>query len=301
MKKIGILTIHGVGKQDSEFSREFKEAVTDRLGDDAENFEWQDIFWAELLLDREERLWESMERAILENGRVRSFPLDYRNTREFLVHNVGDALAYSNRGEKNKLGNAYDLIHETVNDSVGSLQQKLKTDSPIVIIAHSMGATIMSDYIWDCQNNKIPSDDARKPIPTHAGFITFGCNIPLFSLNYEFPEPIIFPGDSIKRMDLPDHAVRWLNFVDRDDVLGWPLKAFYESNENLNKQQHATLSKIEDKEINVGSFLTSWNPVSHQKYWTDEDFIRPVVSYLSDLLEELLNKLNATNSTQAKS
>ena len=85
---------------------------------------------------------------MLENGR--RFPLDYRSTREFLVHNVGDALAYSNRGKKNKLGNAYDLIHNTVSEGVESLQEKLEphSHSPIVIIAHSMGATIMSDYIW---------------------------------------------------------------------------------------------------------------------------------------------------------
>ena len=172
---------------------------------------------------------------MLENGR--RFPLDWTSAREFVVHNIGDALAY-NRGQishNDKAGNAYDLIHDTVSSAVEDMQKMLEEVSPIVIIAHSLGATIMSDYIWDHQKEIVENGDRiRANIPTLTGFITFGCSIPLFSLNYEYPEPIQFPGNSFDITHLPSKVARWLNFVDRDDVLGWPLKAFYESNDRLN-------------------------------------------------------------------
>ena len=287
-KKIGILTIHGVGSQEPAFSKKFENAVNRKLGSKAGNFVWQEIYWAEALKEREDHLWESMSKARLGN---RPFPLDWHNLRQFVIHNVGDALAYHSDvyQEINKATSARYLIHQIVSASVGLLQGKLKseTGSPIVIIAHSMGATIMSDYIWDCQNP--PQGHKWKGIPTHVGFITFGCNIPIFSLTYKGAVPIRFPGNVIrygKNEKLLEKA-RWLNFLDRDDILGWPLKAFYQNtkpNPMPKNYPHATVRRIVDREIDVGSLFTSWNPMSHEKYWTDNDFIKPVAEYLNDLL-----------------
>ena len=62
-------------------------------------------------------------------------------------------------------------------------------------------------------------------------------------------------------------------------MLGWPLKAFYESNDNLTEHQRETIEKIEDYEIYVGSIFTAWNPISHSEYWTDKNFINPTAKY----------------------
>ena len=43
-------------------------------------------------------------------------------------------------------------------------------------------------------------------------------------------------------------------------------------------------NRLADVEINAGSILTSWNPLSHNAYWTDEDFYRPVALRLSALM-----------------
>ena len=289
-KKIGILTIHGVGSQKPEFSKKFENAVKRRLDHNAKNFVWQEIYWATALKEREDHLWESMSKARLGN---RPFPLDWHNLRQFVIHNVGDALAYhSDVYHKIHKESARYLIHEIVSQNINDLNSALgkENKAPIVIIAHSMGATIMSDYIWDCQNP--PQDHKWEGIPTHVGFITFGCNIPIFSLTYKGAVPIHFPGNVIrygKNRELLEKAC-WLNFLDRDDILGWPLKAFYQNtkpNPIPKNYPHATVRRIVDREIDVGSLFTSWNPMSHEKYWTDNDFIKPVAEYLNDLLTAL--------------
>jgi hypothetical protein len=47
---------------------------------------------------------------------------------------------------------------------------------------------------------------------------------------------------------------KWLNFLDDDDVVGYPLKALNPSYDN---------NVSDDIEINAGGLFTSWNPISH--------------------------------------
>ena len=70
-------------------------------------------------------------------------------------------------------------------------------------------------------------------------------------------------------------AARWLNFFDADDVLGYPLRP-------LSASYHDAVSA--DLQIDVGSILKSWNPLSHEEYWTDNDFIAPVAGMIREIL-----------------
>jgi len=58
-------------------------------------------------------------------------------------------------------------------------------------------------------------------------------------------------------------------------VLGYPLKAI--------NQRYAQVV-ADDIPINVGGIFSSWNPMAHQKYWTDNDFTKPVTRFIQDLL-----------------
>jgi hypothetical protein len=40
---------------------------------------------------------------------------------------------------------------------------------------------------------------------------------------------------------------------------------------------------LKDISINAGSFFSSWNPLSHNAYWKDPDFYRPVARLLNGL------------------
>lgn len=283
MARVGVLTIHGMGSQQPGFSTDMVDELRSRLGNDASEFDWQEVYWADALKPREDSLWTAMNQAIQPNGR--RVPLDWASIREFVMHNFGDALAYHRDSQPSGQISAYDAIHDIVSADVGALKARLPTDASVVILGHSLGALVMSDYIWDRQRGI--SGDPRAKLDHHAGFVSFGCNIPLFSLAYATAVPIRFPGDGIPAGPLRT-AGRWLNYLDRDDVLGWPLKVLYERNlGSLNPAQQDTVARIDDYEINVGSFLSSWNPAAHSKYWTDNDFTRPVADYLSRILAAL--------------
>lgn len=104
-----------------------------------------------------------------------------------------------------------------------------------------------------------------------AGFVTFGCNIPIFTFAYPADKvfPVAFPGT-----DLPASKrlkTWWYNFYDRDDVLGYPLAQTSPAYQALSDAKG-----LRDVSINAGSPFTSWNPLSHNAYWKDDDFYEPV-------------------------
>ena len=110
---------------------------------------------------------------------------------------------------------------------------------------------------------------------TLAGMVTFGCNIPLFTFAYTNVAPIVFPAAELPDPgDVRDKA-KWLNYYDPDDVLGYPLKS-------INAAYDAVVD--EDIPINVGGLFSSWNPLSHNKYWTDNDFTKPAAEFIATFL-----------------
>ncbi len=36
--------------------------------------------------------------------------------------------------------------------------------------------------------------------------------------------------------------------------------------------------------MNVGTVITSWNPLSHNEYWTDDDFTGPTAELMRDVV-----------------
>ena len=61
------------------------------------------------------------------------------------------------------------------------------------------------------------------------------------------------------------------NFYDKDDVLAFPLKG-------VNEAYRKAVTK--DIAVNVGGLLTSWNPLSHLNYDSDNEVITPIVDGL---------------------
>ncbi|MDC2889689.1 hypothetical protein [Psychrosphaera algicola] len=136
----------------------------------------------------------------------------------------------------------------------------------------------MSNYLWDKQHHPDPAASPFQNGKTLAGMFTLGCNIPLFSFAESDPQPIAFPGNVLSST-LKQNA-RWFNYFDKDDVLGYPIKVI---NEAYNKVVD------EDIEVDIGGLLRSWNPFSHDVYWSDKDIINPVANYLSTTLKILDN------------
>ena len=261
---LAVLVIHGMGAQKRNFADEMIEELNDRIYDldkDPKRIEWKSIYWANILEGRQQQY---LKKAKKEND------LDYIPLREFMISAFGDASAYQK--VKSTENTTYEMIHNRVRRDIKDLyEERLKSESkPLLIIAHSLGGHIMSNYIWDMQHSKDPNLSSFEHMENLAGIITFGCNIPLFSFAYEKVEPIEFPPKTLSE-DLYDKA-RWLNYYDPDDVLGYPLKS-------INQAYNKTVDK--DIPINVGGIFSSWNPLAHSEYWTDNDFTKPVARFIA--------------------
>ncbi len=254
-QEIAVVVIHGMGSQEANFSHPLRDEINNRLGSQkASQVSWGEIFCADILAPR--------QAAYFQRAKSRN-DLDFVRLRKFMLEAFGDASAYRKTGDRSNT--AYRDIHERVTASIMGLDDPAKPKKPLVIMAHSLGGHIMSNYIYDMQKRqpRQPGISAFRYMKTVAGLITFGCNIPFFTFAFEKDDiqPIKFPGSALSQENKA--RARWLNFYDPDDVLGYPLKP-------INKAYRAVVNR--DIPINVGGILSSWNPLSHNKYWTDNDF-----------------------------
>jgi len=267
-KKLAILVIHGMGSQSPDFAAGMIEEVNARIDDagrDAAQIAWQPVFWADIL--------EPRESAFLQRARKQG-DLDYIGLRRFVLSALGDASAYQKveSGENS----TYAQIHTRLREAITRLYQEgLGTRPvPLLIMAHSLGGHIMSNYIWDMQRPGAGTGlSPFERLHRLAGIITFGCNIPLFTFAYQEVKAIRFPPSQLPAA-LKAKA-QWRNYYDPDDILGYPLRPISDS-------YRQTVNK--DIAINVGSIFSSWNPMSHSGYWTDNDFTRAATAQLLSLL-----------------
>lgn len=264
--QIGVFVVHGMGVQAPNFADDFVAEVNDRLDNlDVEPslIAWQPAYWADLLNGSEQALWDKL---------ARSSDLDWVTIRKFFINFFADAIAYQRVPRMTH--DMYRDIHTRIHDHLVALRHSLgDQDKPLIVVAHSLGSVIISNYIWDQQKGKGLGTNAFESMETLTGLVTFGSNIPLFTLALPEIQSITFPPAT-----LPTHLkarAKWLNFFDADDVLGYPLKPLSPSYGN---------AVSEDIEINVGGLLTSWNPISHTEYWTDNDFTKPVARLISDIV-----------------
>jgi hypothetical protein len=270
-KKVGVLFIHGMGSTLDDFAHDTIQEIRNRIsgqGLNRDDIAWESVYWAPVLSPRETQLWVDLS---AEND------LNWAKLRKFFINGFGSATAY--QSVQNRRDDVYGKIHDTVHQALKELRAKLGgVDRPLVVIAHSLGSVIMSDYIWDRQKGREPERFGASPferMETLSGLITLGTSIPLFTLAHDPVQCIQFPPPGLAQNF--QKKAKWLNFYDSDDVLGWPLKPL-----SINYADTVT----EDIEVSVGNILTSWNPANHAAYWADDSVIKPASYLIPSLLEE---------------
>ena len=258
MKKVAVAVIHGMGHSDTHFADSFIDGVDDFLGSElSAHVEWIPLHWANLLEGRQERYLRRANRAAR---------LDWQQERDFVVHTLGDAVAY--RKEPGYNNPTYDRVHAKI---ALKLKQAYalelgRRNVPLIWVANSLGGYVMSNYIWDTMRDRPYPNDAKFLLQETIRYVfTTGCTIPLFNFGHRRVVPI----------QLPDNA-EWYNIYDRDDVLGWPLKP-------INRAYDEMVTA--DVEVRIGGFLTGWNPLCHLGYWTDFDVISRVGSAIRETIE----------------
>ena len=109
-----------------------------------------------------------------------------------MLTSFGDASAYQKVvSTKNS---TYEDIHDRVREAIGKVYVSLGSQPrPMIVLAHSLGGHIMSNYIWDMKKVEDPSLNEFERMERLAGIVTFGCNIPFFTFAYKEVVPIEFP------------------------------------------------------------------------------------------------------------
>jgi len=261
--KLGVLIIHGVGAPREKYADPMIEELTKKISDSgAEPGQicWQPVDWDKVLKDSEDKVCDRLKQHSI-----------WLKLRRLVTSHIGDVTAY--RQVPHSSG-TYDKIHGVVREAMSKLKAELgDDDKPVIVMAHSMGSVIMSNYIYDRQKKyqlEKYGETKFEQMDTLAGFITFGSPIPLFALACDPIIAIKFPPKA-----LPDYLrgkAAWLNFWCWADVLAWPLR------KDLGESYRASVTK--DIKIRVG-----WTPLCHRSYWTNDEFTTAVARHISEILK----------------
>ena len=283
-QSIAVALVHGTGYKDPDFADDIIQTLQDRfpthLPGEARsraNLSIQPVYWADAPHEREEEVWD----------RVRSVgDMNHLKMRRFIFNVAGDTLAYQpSKGRKD----LYLSVHQTMAESFKTLAENAGPEVPLCVVAHSMGSVVAHNYLYDMQHEEdgrlAESDDALANLETPlergetlALFVTYGSPLAIWRLRFgDEYKSIRFPGNSLEER-YPALQPKWLNIYDANDVLGYPISRLTERYEEM-----AEAGYLEDRQMNVGKWYKSWNPLSHKGYLRDENSLDKLASFIADI------------------
>lgn len=269
MKKLGILLIRGSGSlshlRQERFLDKLRTELIKRKVDPSE-IATQFLEWQAVLEIHQRRL---VDRMFEDDVNIKS-----RLIRRLVMLNIADLINYG--GRPNNPSDVYKEVHEKITFDIRKLQAELPENTPIIILASSMGTEVIQNHMWDRQKHRdlFPDENDFECLETVVGMFTMGNNLPLFAAALPANElcPIRFPGNAIS--DELKKQAKWANIYDKNDPFGFPIKFINEAYQKAN---------VEDKEMNAGNFLTSWNFISHLEYWTSKKVRRYIADFIADI------------------
>lgn len=275
-QKIAVAIIHGIGRTAVDFADGMMSDLRNRFvkaGAPADGLVMKPVFWSPVVQGEEDEL----SRRTKAGG-----PTAWRRLREFMVSFAGDAIAYQPvPGDRS----VYDRVHKEAAKIFRALSEEAGAKAPLCVIAHSLGTIVASNYIYDLQthprknliSDHVLAEMGQTPLEkgeTLTMLYTLGSPIALWNLRYtDFGMPVRVPSPELAG-HWPGLSGEWVNFYDKDDVIGYPLKS-------VNPAYGEAVTK--DRAVEVGSFWTGWTPMSHVQYWADKKVTRPIARALADV------------------
>lgn len=252
--KLGVFIIHGMGDHESSFAEKLIRQLYDRLGSLQAEVAFESCYWAPILQKHQNLIWSRLQR---------NKGMNAKWLRKWVVSALGDPVCYMSGYFKPEQP-VYTEIHECMRRSLQTLRGRLGSDDskPLMIIAHSLGSVIVSNYIWDETHGRSLGQNSFEKTTTLTSLITYGSNIPLFLPPVSPIECISFPSPGLPAALAG--VASWKNIFDPDDILGYPLNDIWDD-------KHGTT--IQDIDINAGFWPISEMPAAHTKYDSDDDFI----------------------------
>lgn len=279
-KKLAVMILHGMGDHGDRrpddsakpsYSKKLHRAVRKSMGRHQfdENIAWREVCYSHVTQKNQDEYLRRIKGKRLRGGILRSLVIKY----------LGDVPAYKPAISKYDKTDIYQKIHAEVEMTVAQLRADTSKAAPLIILAHSLGGHVISNYIYDMQKKNLTSPDMNN-MNTVASLITFGCNIPIFTFGWSF--------DDISAIKDPGRALAsqlhqkpwWRNYYDRDDVLGYPLAQTGKGYAKLDSTK-----QLEDKPIDAGWPIASMTLFSHSMYWGDVDLVDPVTTLMKKLVK----------------
>lgn len=278
-KRVAILVVHGIGRQvippqHQPDKRMYSQGLYQKIQsyllkssiDLTQNTAWIEANYAHVFNNVQTNYYARLGQQI-KRSRVR----------QLVVENLGDAATYRPQlQEAGRTDTVFARVQGAISLALKRLEIECVPDAPLIVLAHSLGGQVMMDYF---QTRGPHSQTAFERAQNLKRFITFGCNIPLFLLGQE-PDTIAaisHPSDLRANVLLP----WWLNFYDRDDVLGYPLIPTGVGFEALGET-----GQLRDIQINAGNLLTRWNTLSHMAYWNNQILAKQVAGDVMGALKK---------------
>ncbi len=262
-KKIIILTIPGIGTQKEGYAEKLKSGIQFYAEDTNldGNFEIIECRpFAHTHIDENQMDMYNRMEEIHDLGGVLGL-------RKFVMQAFGDAVTF----ERNPMhpNSVYRNIHHFLKETIEEANRIKKSydDAILVVVCSSMGAHVLSSYIWDADHHQGIFErehaNAENNLENLRYMVTVGCNIPLFVSGY--PENQIIP------FKVRNPRFEWDNYFDKNDVLGWPLQQLSAGYQIM----------VRDHEINTGLSVGS-----HVRYLGHKNFTKPFTEKLIKLTED---------------
>lgn len=279
--KLAVLLVHGIGDTREDWAKpvieklqkkvlaELKRLLSDQApADISEVLIIQSVYWKNTVQKPQERL-----RGILDDYRkallaglhpllrllIWVFRRWYRFQNHVTTWFIGDITAYLTE-------DAQRAVHARLDGAV-----KACAGHPLSIVSHSLGTVIASNYVYDAKKSSGGE-------PKLSNFFTVGSPLALFSLKFGGPDFFRKP----IRVDEP--RGRWINFLDRDDPIGMPLKP-------LNKEYDEAV--FADVQVQAGI----WG-FAHTKYFDHSDTLDRVARKLAIDWADKNQKLSAEKTAK---
>lgn len=208
-----VIFVHGIGEQRRGESEQFRLRILNAFQAEARrqgkktpasnDLVWEEAFWADVT---------QPDQVALKTGTGLEGVL-----RGFLVSHLGDAVAYSKLPFPPDKYSAIQARFAQAVRKLSDLVPEPETPAPLTMIAHSLGAVIASDGIYDLNKaGAFPDNLALQH------FFTLGSPVALYGLRY-----------GLENFNKPIRPKRWINFYYPQDPIGYPLrwinKAYHEA------------------------------------------------------------------------
>jgi hypothetical protein len=276
--KTVVLAIHGMGDTPTNYADHLEKILAKKVGSNWSQVYFDSIYYADVFQANQNNIFHRIKA---------NDDIDWISLRKFLMFGFSDAAGFERKA--NLPGSPYEQVQERILDALDRAYDAAGPKANVVLICHSLGTHVISNFIWDAQA-KEPQQGAWRfggfeDSPLGSELDNFrrlknlkllyftGCPIPIFVAG--IPQTKIMAISSRGK----GYTFKWKNFYDPDDPLGWPLKNI----SSRNVKESYKFEVDEDRAVNVGNLLTSWNPLSHNNYWSDNDVLNPIAEDIKGL------------------